>query len=136
MSGGVAGRGAARSNWLRRLALGLLLLAIGAFVLQVPAHAGSKGHVAHSERPAAATSHCAQHGTLNDHGGNTSSDCATDETGAVPVKCCQSCLVAAVAVAPPSFDRSVRDEVFPGLLADPFERSPEEILRPPRLLAV
>ncbi|WP_299358636.1 hypothetical protein [uncultured Paracoccus sp.] len=132
----MAGRGAARSNWLRRFALGLLLLAIGAFVLQVPAHAGSNGHVAHNERPAAESSHCAQNALLNDHGGNASSDCAADETGAVQVECCQSCLVAAVPVAPPSFDRSVTPEVFPRLLADPFERSPEEILRPPRMLAV
>ena len=120
---------------LRRFAICILLLAIGALVLQVPVHASPTGHAIHQQQAAAQASHCIQHHASDDHGADQSAGCANADGSPNLADCCQICLAAAVLVAPPTFGPSVNGEVFTVVRTDPHDRSPEGILKPPRLIA-
>ena len=120
---------------LRRFAICILLLAIGALVLQVPVHASPTGHAIHQQQAAAQASHCTQHHASDDHGANQSPSCVNTDGSPNLADCCQTCLTAAVPVAPPEFGPPVNGEAFTVVRHDPHDRSPEGILRPPRLAA-
>ncbi len=120
---------------LRQFAIGILLLAVSALVLQGVAHASPTGHALHRDQSVATASHCAQHHRSGDHGAATSAGCENDDGGEMLADCCQTCLIAAVPAQPPTFGPSVNGEPFRVMHRDPWERSPEEILRPPRLIA-
>ena len=120
---------------LRRFAICILLLAIGALVLQVPVHASPTGHAIHQQQSAATAGHCTQHHMLVDHGAGSTAGCVSADSGVSLVDCCQACLIAAVPVGPLTFGPSVNGELFRVMHRDPWERSPEGILRPPRLIA-
>ena len=126
---------AARCGRLRQFAIGILLLAISSLVLQGVAHASPTGHALHREQSAATASHCGQHHLPGDHGAETSAGCESDDGGQMLADCCQTCLIAAVPAQPPTFGPSVNGEPFRVMHRDPWERSPEGILRPPRLIA-
>lgn len=121
---------------LRRFAISILVLAIGAFVLQAPAHASPARHAQHRAQAATPASHSARHPMPNDHGADRSTCCVNDDSGLVLVDCCQACVVTAIPVEPLALGASMTGEVFVGLRADPVARSPEAILRPPRLIAL
>jgi hypothetical protein len=118
---------------LRQFAIGLLLLALSALVLQGVAHASPTGHALHQS--AATASQCAQHHLPGDHGAETSAGCESDDGGEMLADCCQTCLIAAVPAQPLTFGPSVNGEPFRVMHPDAWERSPEGILRPPRLIA-
>ena len=120
---------------LRWFAICILLLAIGALVLQVPVHASPTGHAIHQQQAAAQASHCTQHHVSDDHGANQSAGCVNTDSSPNLADCCQTCLIAAVPVKPPTFGRSENGELFRVMHPDPLERSPGGILRPPRLIA-
>ncbi|ARJ70330.1 hypothetical protein B0A89_12530 [Paracoccus contaminans] len=120
---------------MRQFAIGILLLAISSLVLQGVAHASPTGHALHREQSAATASHCGQHHLPGDHGAETSAGCESDDGGQMLADCCQTCLIAAVPVGPLTFGPSVNGELFRVMHRDPWERSPEGILRPPRLIA-
>ena len=120
---------------LRQVAVCILLLAIGALVLQTPAHAGPAGHAIHQQQSAATAGHCTQHHMLVDHGAGSTAGCVSADSGVSLVDCCQACLIAAVPVEPPALGVSASSEVFLGLRRDFCGRSPEGILKPPRLIA-
>ena len=120
---------------LRRFAICILLLAIGALVLQVPVHASPTGHAIHQQQSAATAGHCTQHHMLVDHGAGSTAGCVSADSGVSLVDCCQACLIAAVPVEPPALGVSASSEVFLGLRRDFCGRSPEGILKPPRLIA-
>lgn len=122
------------SRW-RRFAICILLLAIGALVLQVPVHAGPARHAIHQQQAAATASHCAEHHMPDGHGAGSSAGCVSDDIGFSLADWCPTCLTAAVLVAPPTVGPPVRGEVFTVVRPDPHGRSPEGILRPPRLIA-
>ena len=126
---------AARCGRLRQFAIGILLLAISSLVLQGVAHASPTGHALHREQSAATASHCGQHHLPGDHGAETSAGCESDDGGQMLADCCQTCLIAAVPVEPPALGVSASSEVFLGLRRDFCGRSPEGILKPPRLIA-
>ena len=96
---------------LRRFAICILLLAIGALVLQVPVHASPTGHA------------------------NQSAGCVNTDSSPNLADCCQTCLTAAVPVAPPEFGPPTSGEAFTVVRPDPHDRFPEGILRPPRPIA-
>ena len=135
MTGRVRAAFRVRCGRLRQFAVCILLLAIGALVLQVPAHAGPAGHAIHQQQVAATASHCAQPHLPDEHGADQSAGCLNEDSGQGPADCCQICLAAAVLVAPPTFGPSVNGEVFTVVRTDPHDRSPEGILKPPRLIA-
>ena len=120
---------------LRRFAICILLLAIGALVLQVPVHASPTGHAIHQQQAAGTASHCANHHMADDHGADQSAGCANADGSPNLADCCQTCLAAAVLVAPPTVGPPVSGEVFTVVRPDPHDRSPEGILKPPRLIA-
>ena len=122
------------SRW-RRFAICILLLAIGALVLQVPVHAGPGGHAIHQQQAAAQASHCTQHHASDDHGANQSPSCVNTDGSPNLADCCQTCLTAAVPVAPPEFGPPTSGEAFTVVRPDPHDRFPEGILRPPRPIA-
>ncbi|MFC3704299.1 MULTISPECIES: hypothetical protein [Alphaproteobacteria] len=125
----------ARCGQLRQFAVSILVLAIGALVLQVPVHASPAGHAIHQQQAAATASHCAEHHMPDDHGAGPSAGCVNTDVSPNLVDCCQTCLAAAVLVAPPEFGPPVNGEAFTVVRHDPHDRSPEGILRPPRLAA-
>ena len=135
MNGSARVAGRARCGGLRQFAICILLLAISALVLQVPAHASPAGHAIHQQQVAATASHCAQPHLPDEHGADQSAGCLNEDSGQGPADCCQICLAAAVLVAPPTFGPSVNGEVFTVVRTDPHDRSPEGILKPPRLIA-
>lgn len=135
MSRRTRGAFAARCGRLRQFAVGILLLAISSLVLQGVAHASPTGHALHREHSAATASQCAQHHLPGGHGAETSAGCVSDDGGQMLVDCCQTCLIAAVPVEPLTFGPSVNGEPFKIMQPDAWERSPEGILRPPRLIA-
>jgi len=120
---------------LRRFAICILLLAIGALVLQVPVHASPTGHAIHQQQAAAQASHCTQHHVSDDHGANQSAGCVNTDSSPNLADCCQTCLIAAVPVAPPEFGPPTSGEAFTVVRPDPHDRFPEGILRPPRPIA-
>ena len=120
---------------LRRFAICILLLAIGALVLQVPAHASPAGHAIHQEQTAATASHCARHHMPDEHGADRFAGCVSDDGSPNLADCCQTCLTAAVLVEPPTLGPAANGEAFTLMHPDPRDRSPEGILRPPRLIA-
>ena len=120
---------------LRRFAICILLLAIGALVLQAPAHASSAGHAIDQQQAAPTASHCAGHHLPDDHGADPGAGCVRADGSPNLADCCQICLTAAILVAPPEFGPPVNGEVFTVLRPDPHDRSPEGILKPPRLNA-
>ena len=135
----MSGRGRAafraRCGRLRQFTVSILLLAISALVLQVPVHASPAGHAIHQQQAAATASHCAEHHMPDDHGAGPSAGWVDTDVSLNLADCCQTCLAAAVLVAPPTVGPPVRDGVFTVVRPDPHDRSPEGILRPPRLLA-
>lgn len=122
------------SRW-RRFAICVLLLAISAMVLQVPVHASPAGHAIHQQQAAATASHCAQHHMPDNYGVDQSAGCVNTDGNPNLADCCQTCLTAAALVAPPTFGPSVSGEVFTVVRPDLHDRSPEGILKPPRLIA-
>ncbi|MFO7310302.1 MAG: hypothetical protein DIU59_017060 [Pseudomonadota bacterium] len=120
---------------LRQFAVYILLFAIGALVLQVPVHAGPGGHAIHQQQAAGTASHCANHHMADDHGADQSAGCANADGSPNLADCCQTCLAAAVLVAPPTVGPPVSGEVFTVVRPDPHDRSLEGILKPPRLIA-
>ena len=118
--------GLARCALLCRL--GLLLMVVGLVALQPAAHA-SPGHSVHQDQAVATVSHCTQFHASSDHGADPA-----DGTVSSAVDC-QLCLTAAVLLEPLTFTASVNGELFRIMRPDPCERSPEGILRPPRLIA-
>ena len=120
---------------LRQFAICILLLAIGALVLQAPAHASPAGHAIDQQQAAATASHCAGHHLPDDHGADPDAGCVRADGSPDLADCCQICLTGAVLVAPPEFGPPVSGEVFKVVRTDPHDRSPEGILRPPRLSA-
>lgn len=119
----------------RRFAICILLLAISALALQAPIHASPAGHAIHQQQAAATAGHCAQHHMPDDHGADQPAGCLNGDSGQGPADCCQICLTAVVLVPPPEFGPSVTGEVFTVVRPDPHDRSPEGILKPPRLIA-
>ncbi len=117
---------------LRRFAVGILLLAIGAVVMQAPAHASPAGHAVHQQQAAGTASHCVGHHLSDDLGADPATGCVKADGSPDLAGCCQTCLTAAVLVAPPEFGPPVSGEVFTVVRPDPHDRSPEGILRPPR----
>lgn len=117
---------------LRQVAICIVLLAIGALVLQGPAHASPAGHAIHQQQAAGTASHCAGHHLPDHHGADPGAGCVTTDGSPNLADCCQICLTAVVLVAPPEFGPSVSGEVFTVVRPDPHDRSPEGILRPPR----
>ena len=135
MNGSARVAGRARCGGLRQFAICILLLAISALVLQVPAHASPAGHAIHQQQSAATAGHCTQHHMLVDHGAGSTAGCVSADSGVSLVDCCQAWLIAAVPVEPPALAVSARSEVVLGLLRDFCGRSPAGILKPPRLIA-
>lgn len=125
----------ARCGGLRQFAICILLLAISALVLQAPAHASPAGHAIHQEQTAATASHCARHHMPDEHGADRFLGCVSDDGSPNLADCCQTCLTAAVLVEPPTLGPAANREVFTLMHPDPRDRSPEGILRPPRLVA-
>lgn len=117
---------------LRQLAIGILLLAISALVLQTPAHAGP---AIHQQQAAVTASHCVQHQMTDDHGADPGAGRVNTDGSSNLTECCQTCPTATVPVAPPEFGPSVKGATFAVARPDPHQRSPEGILRPPRLIA-
>ena len=120
---------------LRRFAVYILLFAIGALVLQVPVHAGPGGHAIHQQQAAATASLCAGHHVPDDHGADPGAGCVKADGSPNLAHCCQTCLTVAVLVAPPEFGPPMSGEVFTVVRPDPYGRSSEGILRPPRLIS-
>jgi hypothetical protein len=120
---------------LRQFAVCILLLAIGALVLQAPAHASRAGHAIHQQQAAATASLCAGHHVPDDHGADPGAGCVKADGSPNLAHCCQTCLTVAVLVAPPEFGPPMSGEVFTVVRPDPHDRSPEGILRPPRLIS-
>lgn len=135
MSGRAGGAFGARRGRLRCFAVGILLLAVSAFVLQAAVHASPGGHAVHQDWAAATARHCAEHHMPSDHDSDPSAGCVSDDTGLSPMDCCQACPVAAVLVEPLTFAAPVNGVPFSDAHADPCEQSPDGILRPPRLIA-
>lgn len=119
--------GLARCALLCRL--GLLLIVVGLVALQPAAHASPGGHSVHQDQAVATVSHCTQFHASGDHGADPA-----EGTGSSAVDC-QLCLTAAVPLEPLTLAASVNGELFSVTRPDPCERSPEGILRPPRLIA-
>ncbi len=124
----------AGSDWLRRFAIGILLLSFSAFVLQAAAHASPGGHFFHQELATATTSDCAQHHTSGHHGADPAAGGVSDDIGLSLMDCSQACLAAAVLVEPLTFAPSVEGDVSSRTHPDHCGRSPDGILRPPRLI--
>ena len=135
MNGSARVAGRARCGGLRQFAICILLLAIGALVLQVPVHASPTGHAIHQQQAAAQASHCTQHHASDDHGANQSPSCVNTDGSPNLADCCQTCLTAAVPVAPPEFGPPTSGEAFTVVRPDLHDRFPEGILRPPRPIA-
>ena len=135
MTGRVRAAFRVRCGRLRQFAVCILLLAIGALVLQVPVHAGPAGHAIHQQQVAATASHCAQPHLPDEHGADQSAGCVSDDGSPNLADCCQTCLTAAVLVEPPTLGPAANGEAFTLMHPDPRDRSPEGILRPPRLIA-
>ncbi len=120
---------------LRQFAVYILLFAIGALVLQVPVHAGPGGHAIHQQQAAGTASHCARHHMPDEHGADRFAGCVSDDGSPNLADRCQTCLTAAVLVEPPTLGPAANGEAFTLMHPDPRDRSPEGILRPPRLIA-
>ena len=135
MTGRVRAAFRVRCGRLRQFAVCILLLAIGALVLQAPAHASRAGHAIHQQQAAATASHRAQHHMMDDRGANPSAGCVNTDGSPNLAGCCQICLTAAIPVAPLTVSPPVNGEVFTVVRPHPHDRSPEGILRPPRLIA-
>lgn len=120
---------------LRRFVICILLLAIGALVLQAPAHASPAGHAIDQQQAAATASHCAGHYLPDDLGADPGGGCVKADGSPDLADCCQICLTAAVLVALPGFGPPVSGEAFTVVRPDLHDRSPEGILRPPRLIS-
>jgi hypothetical protein len=135
MNGSARVAGRARCGGLRQFAICILLLAISALVLQVPAHASPAGHAIHQEQTAATASHCARHHMPDEHGADRFAGCVSDDGSPNLADRCQTCLTAAVLVEPPTLGPAANGEAFTLMHPDPRDRSPEGILRPPRLIA-
>ena len=76
-----------------------------------------------------------QHHVSDDHGANQSAGCVNTDSSPNLADCCQTCLIAAVPVAPPEFGPPTSGEAFTVVRPDPHDRFPEGILRPPRPIA-
>lgn|GEM_PF-1999222 len=118
----------ARCGRLRQFAVCIFLLAIGALVLQVPVHASPGGHSVHQQQTAATASHCTQHHMPDDRGADHSTGRVNGDGSPNLADCCQTCLTAAVLVAPPVVGPPVNGKVFTVVRPDPHDRSPEGIL--------
>ncbi len=116
----------ARRAWasLRQLALGILLVAFAALVLQAPAEAGEGPHAIHEDH-AGMTGHCAGHHKAQP------SDPAPDCTGEAGI-CCQACLAVVLPAGPLPVTLLPAGESFRQEAPVLRARSPERLLRPPR----
>lgn len=118
------------------IAICILLLAIGALVLQARSHAGPAGLAIHHQQAAATTPFCAGHHLPDMQDAALYAGCASDESGGYPADCCQSCLIVALSVGSPIPAPPLRGEFFMVRYPDPLGRSLESPLRPPRLVAM
>jgi hypothetical protein len=120
-------------GWRRHLLVGIPLLAIIALVLQTAAHANPAGHSMHQLPAAISASHCDH--AAHEHRPGLTAGCAPDASGSSLTDCCQICLTCAVPVEPMASGPAAASDVFVAPRPDPHGRSPEGILRPPRLAA-
>lgn len=121
-----------RDDRLRHLSIMLLLLALGAVLLQPVAHAGAGGHPAHQDVAAITQpctgSHASGDGTAVEH-------CDSGTAGFGLLDCCQACLVAAIPPDPQALPPFPGNGHLSSMRPDPSGRIPAAILRPPRLIA-
>lgn len=123
-----------RRDWLRHLLAALLLLALGALILQPLAHASPGGHSAH-HAAGAMTQPCVLSGASGDGNEVSAKHCVPDEHGPGQPDCCQTCLAAAVSPETRSLPPHAGSDHRSRMSADHSGRTPPGILRPPRLTA-
>jgi len=120
---------------LRQFAICILLLRVPLISDGLAAVNRAVGALGAQEQTAATASHCARHHMPDEHGADRFAGCVSDDGSPNLADCCQTCLTAAVLVEPPTLGPAANGEAFTLMHPDPRDRSPEGILRPPRLIA-